>query len=109
MNKKIKKKITNLRKKLVSLRTELAGEKEQSDEPELIPILEKKIAATEKEIQALKNTDINEGDLIQWEVQGCYFFEKPQKIIRIEESPEGKFVFVENHNCGIPIHQVVKQ
>ena len=50
MNKKTKKKIAVLRKRLANFKAELAGEKKQTDNPELIPVLEEQIAAIEKEL-----------------------------------------------------------
>ena len=54
MDKKAKKKIEVLRKRIVHLHQQLAGAKQQPDEPDDIPRLEGEIAAAEAEIEKWK-------------------------------------------------------
>jgi DNA repair exonuclease SbcCD ATPase subunit len=54
VDKKAKKRIEVLQPKLQKLRQQLAGAKQQPDEPGEVARLEKEIAAAEKELQQLK-------------------------------------------------------
>ncbi len=54
MDKKAKKKMQVIHKKLTTLRQQLKGAKAQTDEPSEIDRLEREIAAAEKELAALK-------------------------------------------------------
>ena len=56
MDKKAKKRIDVLQQKLQKLRQQLAGAKQQPDEPGDIARLEKEIAAAEAELNTLKNS-----------------------------------------------------
>ncbi len=56
MDKKAKKRIDVLQQKLKKLRQQLAGAKQQPDEPGDITRLEKEIAAAETELQTLKSS-----------------------------------------------------
>jgi hypothetical protein len=54
MNKKIKKKMDVLRQRLQKLHKQLAGVKQQTDDPEELKRLERKIAEDEAELEKLK-------------------------------------------------------
>jgi hypothetical protein len=54
MDKKDKKKLDSLNKKLQLLKQRLAGGKRDQDDPASIPLLEKEIAQLEEQIQKLK-------------------------------------------------------
>ena len=54
MDKKDKKKLEPLNKKLQLLKQRLAGEKRDRDDPSSIPLLEKEIAQLEEQIRKLK-------------------------------------------------------
>ncbi len=54
VNKKIKKKIAALTKKLATLRQALAGVKRQQDEEDEVPRLSEEIRAIEEELEKLK-------------------------------------------------------
>ncbi len=54
MNKKIKKKIDVLNTRMQKLRQQLAGAKQQMDEPDEVTRIESEIAATEAELAELK-------------------------------------------------------
>lgn len=54
MNKKIKKKIETLQKRMQKLRQQLAGAKQQDDEPGEIDRLEAEIASVTDEVENLK-------------------------------------------------------
>lgn len=56
MDKKTKKKLEVARKKVDSLLKQLAGAKQQTDEPDEIKKLEDEIAAKRAEIETLKNS-----------------------------------------------------
>ncbi|HEX3999486.1 MAG TPA: hypothetical protein VHX65_13120 [Pirellulales bacterium] len=56
MDKKAKKRIDLLQQKLQKLRQQLAGAKRQMDEPDEARRLEKELAATEAELQKLKES-----------------------------------------------------
>jgi cob(I)alamin adenosyltransferase len=56
VDKKAKKRIVVLQQKLQKLRQQLAGAKQQPDEPGDIARLEKEIAAAEAELQSLKSS-----------------------------------------------------
>jgi len=56
MDKKAKKRIDLLHERLQKLRQQLAGAKKQMDEPEEARRLEKEVAATEAELQKLKES-----------------------------------------------------
>lgn len=56
MDKKAKKKIDTLQKKLQMLRQQLAGAKKQDDEPGEVQRLESEIAAGEAEVKKLKDS-----------------------------------------------------
>lgn len=56
MDKKAQKRIDVLHQKLQKLRQQLAGAKQQPDEPDDIIRLEKEIAAAEAELQTLKSS-----------------------------------------------------
>jgi ribosomal protein L29 len=56
VDKKAKKRIDVLQQKLQKLRQQLAGAKQQPDEPGDIVRLEKEIAAVETELHALKSS-----------------------------------------------------
>ncbi len=56
MDKKAKKRIDLLQQKLQKLRQQLAGAKKQMDEPDEVRRLEQEIAATESELQKLKES-----------------------------------------------------
>lgn len=51
--------------------------------------------------------NIQIGDMIQWESKGAFVFPIPRKVINIEGGVTGKYIFVEDSGCGIPIEQVV--
>jgi hypothetical protein len=57
MDKKAKKRIDMLHKKLIDLRQRLAGAKQQMDDPGEVRQLESEIAATQQEIEKLKNAE----------------------------------------------------
>ena len=54
MDKKDKKKLDTLNKKLQVLRQRLAGEKRDRDDPASIPLLETEIAQLEEQVRKLK-------------------------------------------------------
>jgi hypothetical protein len=54
MDKKAKKRIDLLNKKLVDLRQRLAGAKKQMDDPDEVRLLEKQISDAQREIDELK-------------------------------------------------------
>lgn len=54
MNKKIRKKMDVIRQRLQKLHKQLAGAKQQTDDPEEIKRLEEKIAEDEAELEKLK-------------------------------------------------------
>ena len=54
MDKKAKKRIDLLRRKLTDLQQRLAGAKQQMDDPSEVRLLEKDIAAAQQEIEKLK-------------------------------------------------------
>lgn len=54
MDKKTKKKLEVLRRRLQTLRQQLAGAKQQQDEPDEVERLEKQIATMEAEVEKLK-------------------------------------------------------
>ena len=56
MDKKAKKRIDVLRKKLGELQQRLAGAKKQTDDPQEVPQLESEIAAALQEIEKLKES-----------------------------------------------------
>lgn len=56
MDKKAKKRIDLLRKKIKELRPRLAGAKQQMDDPDEVRQLESQIAAAEQEIEKLQAT-----------------------------------------------------
>ena len=56
MDKKAKKRIDLLRKKLTDLQQRLAGAKKQMDDPDEVRQLETEIAATSAEIEKLKTS-----------------------------------------------------
>jgi predicted nucleic acid-binding Zn-ribbon protein len=55
MDKKAKKRIDLLRQRIQKLRLQLAGAKQQDDEPGEVDRIEKEIAAAESEIDRLKS------------------------------------------------------
>ena len=55
MDKKDKKKLESLNKKLQLLRQRLAGEKRDRDDPASIPPLEKEIALLEEQVRKIKD------------------------------------------------------
>ena len=54
LNKKQKKQLDAAKKKLLKVRQQLAGAKQQADDPADIPRLEQQIATLEEEIHSLK-------------------------------------------------------
>ena len=54
MDKKAKKRIDLLRKKIAELQPRLAGAKKQMDDPDEVPKLEAELAAAQQEIERLK-------------------------------------------------------
>jgi hypothetical protein len=56
MDKKAKKRIDLLRKKLGDLEQRLAGAKKQLDDPDEVRLLETQISAAQTEIEKLKNS-----------------------------------------------------
>ena len=54
MDKKDKKKLESLNKRLQLLRQRLAGEKRERDDPSSIPPLEKEIAQLEEQVRRIK-------------------------------------------------------
>lgn len=46
------------------------------------------------------------GDYVQWTLQDADLFEEPRRVREL--SPDGTFVFVDDHETGIPIEQVVR-
>ena len=54
LNKKQKKQIDSLKKKLANLQQQLAGARKQPDDPADIPRLEKEIASVQKQIQEIQ-------------------------------------------------------
>ena len=56
MDKKAKKRLEVLRKKMVKLQQQLAGAREQADEPDEVQQVENEIAKTKAEIETLKNS-----------------------------------------------------
>jgi cob(I)alamin adenosyltransferase len=56
MDKKAKKRIDVLQQKLQKLKQQLAGAKQQPDDPDDVVRLEKEIAAAEKELGTLKGS-----------------------------------------------------
>ena len=51
---------------------------------------------------------VTKGDMVQWESDGMLMFDKPRKVVKIEKSEFGKYVFVENTKTGFPIDEVFK-
>ena len=51
--------------------------------------------------------DVCPGDMVQWDSGGTLIFPEPKKVLRLEKSDMGTYVFVEGTKCGIPIHQIV--
>ena len=51
--------------------------------------------------------NIMPGDMVQWESNGSLNFSQPRKVVRIEKSDMGTYVFVEGADCGIPLSQIV--
>ena len=51
--------------------------------------------------------DVCPGDMVQWDCNGTLVFPEPKKVLRLEKSNMGTYVFVEDSSCGIPIHQIV--
>lgn len=47
------------------------------------------------------------GDMVQWDCGGTLVFPEPKKVLRLDKSDMGTYVFVEGSNSGIPIHQIV--
>ena len=56
MDRKAKKRLEVLRKKMVKLQQQLAGVREQADEPDEIMQVEKEIAKAQNEIDSLKKS-----------------------------------------------------
>jgi septum formation topological specificity factor MinE len=56
LNKKQKKQLDLMQKKLARLRSILASEKKQSDDPTEIPRMEQEIVEVEQQIQSLKDS-----------------------------------------------------
>ncbi len=56
MDKKAKKKLEVLRKKSQNLQQQIAGAKQQTDEPDEVEKLEKELADIKAEIEKLKNS-----------------------------------------------------
>ena len=56
MDKKAKKRLQVLRQKLAKLQQQLSGAKQQSDDPEDIPRLEKELADAQAEMAKLKDS-----------------------------------------------------
>ncbi|MEC9093783.1 MAG: hypothetical protein VX438_13820 [Planctomycetota bacterium] len=56
MDRKAKKRLEVLRKKMIKLQQQLAGVKEQADEPGEILDVENQIAKAQAEIESLKNS-----------------------------------------------------
>lgn len=54
MDKKAKKRVEVLRKKIAQLQQQLAGERQQMDDPHLVQQLEASIAEAQQEIEKLK-------------------------------------------------------
>lgn len=46
------------------------------------------------------------GDLVQWETQGVFFFEKPRAVQGVHNHDGKQFVIVEDGPTGIPISQI---
>ena len=65
------------------------------------------IVDTAKILYPNKNENIRVGDKVQWTSQGSDQFEEPKEITKISE--DGKYVFVEGSDTGIPINQVIKK
>ncbi len=47
---------------------------------------------------------VKAGDLVQWESGGVIQFPQPRQVLRISE--DGKFVFIEGSDTGLPIEEV---
>jgi hypothetical protein len=56
----------------------------------------------------LEKKDIVEGDMVQWESNGVFMFSTPKKVVKIENSEFGKYVFVEGGKTGLPLEQLIK-
>jgi hypothetical protein len=56
MDKKIKHRIDVLNQRLQKLRQQLAGARQQTDEPEEVPRLERELAAVTEEVEKLKKS-----------------------------------------------------
>jgi ribA/ribD-fused uncharacterized protein len=51
-------------------------------------------------------SDIKVGDKIQWECRGMAMFKEPPAVR--DFSPCGKYLFVENETCGLPVGECTK-
>ncbi len=56
MDKKDKKKLESLNKKLQLLKQRLAGEKRDRDDPASIPLLEREVAQVEEQVRKIKES-----------------------------------------------------
>ena len=61
----------------------------------------------EEELEDKPIFDVLPGDMVQWDSGGTLIFPEPKKVLRLEKSDMGTYVFVEGTKCGIPIHQIV--
>lgn len=66
------------------------------------------IAVASLLLEEERKPDIVEGDLVQWESNGVFMFLTPRKVVKIENSEFGKYVFVEDCKTGLPIEQLIK-
>lgn len=46
------------------------------------------------------------GDIVQVEIGGAFQLEKPKRIRAIKEAEGQKWVFVEDHEAGVPMEQI---
>lgn len=80
-------------------------EKQKTEKAEEAKEPEKK----EKKKKEEKKKEFVIGDEVMWKSQGEFQWEKPKKIIKIEEHKGQKFVFFEDSSTGIPMDQLISE
>lgn len=63
-----------------------------------------RVPSSDEDTKGEEKTTVKVGDFVQWESQGMLQFHDPKRVMRF--SDDGKFLFVEGVNTGIPVSEV---
>lgn len=69
--------------------------------------LSKSDSISKEEEREEESPNIEVGDLVQWELEGVFQFEKPKVVRAIKQLDGTDWIFVEGSETGVPMNQVI--